>query len=197
VVGKRIPSPSIFERAVEPFASGVANALGPDFIPTTEGEPIIVEETRSPVDEGTPENLLPPEYAAIPAAGVGAATLTPGMASGEGVLDEYTGLEGGKNSLLDEIIKYYSLGSIGLDALGGALGLGGGGGGGQAAAPYVSQLGPMPTFTRGGFQPYTGDYETYGFGPEFNFFGGPAPITPTAPAMGVLGPNTPVDTTLI
>lgn len=100
------------------------------------------------------------------------------------------------NSLLDEIIKYYSLGSIGLDALGGALGLGGGGGG-QAAAPYVSQLGPMPTFTRGGFQPYTGDYETYGFGPEFNFFGGPAPITPTAPAMGVLGPNTPVDTTLI
>ena len=100
------------------------------------------------------------------------------------------------NSLLDEIIKYYSLGSIGLDALGGALGLGGGGGG-QAAAPYVSQLGPMPTFTRGEFQPYTGDYETYGFGPEFNFFGGPAPITPTAPAMGVLGPNTPVDTTLI
>jgi hypothetical protein len=100
-----------------------------------------------------------------------------------------------KNSLLDDIIKYYSLGSIGLDALGGALGLGGGGG--QAAAPYVSQLGPMPTFTRGGFTPYTGDYETYGFGPEFNFFGGPAPITPTAPAMGVIGPNTPVDTTLI
>ncbi|MGA1073341.1 MAG: hypothetical protein ACO3S3_11830, partial [Pseudohongiellaceae bacterium] len=134
----------------------------------------------------------------IPAAGVGAATLTPGTAPSEGVLDEYTGLEGGGNSLLDEIIKYYSLGSIGLDALGGALGLGGGGGGGgQAAAPYVSQLGPMPTFTRGGFQPYTGDYETYGFGPEFNFFGGPAPITPTAPAMGVLGPNTPVDTTLI
>jgi len=79
--------------------------------------------------------------------------------------------------------------------LGGVLGLGGGGGG--ATAPYVSQLGPMPTFTRGGFQPYTGDYETYGFGPEFNFFGGSAPITPTAPATGVLGPNTPVDTTLI
>jgi len=169
-------------------AAGVGATVGAG-VPATEGEPLIVT--------GSPENLLPPEYAAIPAAGVGAATLTPGMASGEGVLDEYTGLEGGKNSLLDEIIKYYSLGSIGLDALGGALGLGGGGGGGQAAAPYVSQLGPMPTFTRGGFQPYTGDYETYGFGPEFNFFGGPAPITPTAPAMGVLGPNTPVDTTLI
>jgi hypothetical protein len=116
------------------------------------------------------------------------------LQSGQTPTDGTTTMETG-GSLLDEIIKYYSLGSIGLDALGGALGLGGGGG--QAAAPYVSQLGPMPTFTRGEFQPYTGDYETYGFGPEFNFFGGSAPITPTAPAMGVLGPNTPVDTTLI
>jgi hypothetical protein len=52
VVGKRIPSPSIFEKAVEPFASGVANALGPDVIPPTEGKPIIVEEKRPPTDEG-------------------------------------------------------------------------------------------------------------------------------------------------
>jgi len=232
VVGNRITSPSIFERAVEPFASGVANALGPDVIPTTEGKPIIVSETRPTFDEafspeymaglagatagaGVPTTegkpiiverpLLEPmpgaeeRIAAASAAAQAAGLLGTGgiLRSGQTPTDGTTTMETG-NSLLDEIIKYYSLGSIGLDALGGALGLGGGGGGGgQAAAPYVSQLGPMPTFTRGGFQPYTGDYETYGFGPEFNFFGGPTPITPTAPAMGVLGPNTPVDTTLI
>jgi hypothetical protein len=90
------------------------------------------------------------------------------------------------NSLLDEIIKYYTLASGGLDLLGGALG--GGGGGAGRMTPYVSQLGPMPTFTRGAFTPFGGDYETYGFGPEFNFFGGaPTPI-PSAPAFGLLPP---------
>ena len=176
--------------------TGLAAATGAGAPTTPEGEPITVT--------GSPENLLPQEYFAIPAVGVGASTLIPGTASGEGVLDEYTGLETTGNSLLDDIIKYYSLGSIGLDVLGGTLGLGGGGGGaGQAGAPYVSQLGPMPTFARGGFTPYTGDYETYGFGPEFNFFGGPtpdtptAPILPTAPVVDVLGPNTPTYTPLI
>ncbi|UCC87888.1 MAG: hypothetical protein JSV81_00920, partial [Anaerolineales bacterium] len=178
--------------------TGLAAATGAG-APTPEGEPITVT--------GPPENLLPQEYLAVPAAGVGASTLTPGTASGEGVLDQYTGLETTGNSLLDDIIKYYSLGSIGLDVLGGTLGLGGGGGGaGQAGAPYVSQLGPMPTFARGGFTPYTGDYETYGFGPEFNFFGGPAPtapplaaapILPTTPVVDMLGPNTPTYTPLI
>jgi hypothetical protein len=89
-------------------------------------------------------------------------------------------------SLLDEIIRYYTLASGGLDLLGGALG--GGGGGAGRMTPYVSQLGPMPTFTRGAFTPFGGDYETYGFGPEFNFFGGaPTPI-PSAPAFGLLPP---------
>jgi hypothetical protein len=89
-------------------------------------------------------------------------------------------------SLLDDIIKYYSLGSAGLDLLGGALG-GGGGGAGQMT-PYVSQLGPMPTFARGAMTPFGGDYETYGFGPEFNFFGGAPAPAPTAPAFGLLPP---------
>ena len=221
---------STFAKAVEPFASGVANALGSDGIPTTEGEPIIVEETRPTVDEASSPEFMAGLAGAAAGAGVpttegkpiivegpllepmpgaeeliGAATVgsvaagalpTGGiLQSGQTPTDGTTTMGTGI-SLLDEIIKYYSLGSIGLDALGGVLGLGGGGGGG-ATAPYVSQLGPMPTFTRGEFQPYTGDYETYGFGPEFNFFGGSAPITPTAPATGVLGPNTPVDTTLI
>jgi hypothetical protein len=91
------------------------------------------------------------------------------------------------NSLLDEIIKYYTLASGGLDLLGGALGGGGGGGAGRMT-PYVSQLGPMPTFTRGAFTPFGGDYETYGFGPEFNFFGGAPTPVPSAPAFGLLPP---------
>ena len=192
VVGNRIDPTSFVERAVEPFASSVANALGPDVtIPTTQGDPIIVKGARLEPMPGAEERITNATIAstlagAIPTGGI--------LQSGQTPTDGTTTMETG-SSLLDDIIKYYSLGSIGLDALGGALGLGGGGG--QAAAPYVSQLGPMPTFTRGEFRPYTGDYETYGFGPEFNFFGGPAPITPTAPAMGVLGPNTPVDTTLI
>jgi hypothetical protein len=89
-----------------------------------------------------------------------------------------------KNSLLDDIIKYYSLGSAGLELLGGALGAGGGG----TAAPHTSRLGAMPTFTRGAFTPFAGDYETYGFGPEFNFFGGAPTPTPTAPDMSILPP---------
>jgi hypothetical protein len=157
-------------------------------VPPTENQ-IVVEAPRLQPMPGAEELI-----GAATVGSVAAGALPTGgiLQSGQTPTDGTTTMETG-NSLLDEIIKYYSLGSIGLDALGGVLG----GGGGQAAAPYVSQLGPMPTFTRGGFQPYTGDYETYGFGPEFNFFGGAAPITPTAPAMGVLGPNTPVDTTLI
>lgn len=72
-------------------------------------------------------------------------------------------------SLLNDIMKYYSLGSGVLDA----LGVGQGGGGSTAATtPYTSTLGVLPSFGRGAFTPYQGDYEQYGFGPEFNFFGG-------------------------
>jgi hypothetical protein len=91
-----------------------------------------------------------------------------------------------ERSLLDEIIKYYRLASTGLDLLGGAFG---GGGGAGRMTPYASQLGPMPTFTRGPFTPFGGDYETYGFGPEFNFFGGAPAPTLTGPAMGILPPR--------
>jgi hypothetical protein len=90
-----------------------------------------------------------------------------------------------KNSLLDEIIKYYALASGGLDLLGGALG---GRGSSGAGTPYTSQLGPMPTFGRSAFTPFTGDYETYGFGPEWNFFGGTPPPTPSGPPAGILPP---------
>lgn len=68
-------------------------------------------------------------------------------------------------SLLNDILKYYSLGSGVLDMLG--VGKGGAG----PTTPYTSVLGNVPTFGRGAFQPFTGDYETYAQGPEWNFFG--------------------------
>lgn len=135
--------------------------------PTPDVSPeIVVERDRAPTSFEEPPAVLPPvvpDFTNLP---------QPDVSVPE------------QNSLLDEIIKYYSLGSGVLDLLGGAFG---GGGGGQIA-PYTSSLGPMPTFTRGGFTPFTGDYETYGFGPEFNFFGGQPAPTPTAPAFGLLPP---------
>lgn len=71
-------------------------------------------------------------------------------------------------SLLDQIMKYGSLASLASNALGDLFG--GGGGAGGVTTPYTSTLGPAPTFGRGTFQPYTGNYETYGQGPEWNFF---------------------------
>lgn len=71
-----------------------------------------------------------------------------------------------QDTLLRDIMRYYSLGSGLLDALGV-----GKGGSAAPTTPYTSTLGVLPTFGRGAFTPYQGDYEQYGFGPEFNFFG--------------------------
>lgn len=73
-----------------------------------------------------------------------------------------------KSSLLNDIMKYYALGSGLLDM----LGVGQGGGTAAPTTPYTSTLGVLPTFGRGQFTPFQGDYETYGQGPEWNFFGG-------------------------
>lgn len=75
--------------------------------------------------------------------------------------------EAQQDTLLRDIMRYYSLGSGLLDALGV-----GKGGGTTTATPYTSTLGVLPTFGRGPFTPFQGDYETYGQGPEWNFFGG-------------------------
>lgn len=82
------------------------------------------------------------------------------------------------NSTLDQIMKYYTLGSGLLDLLGGS----GGGSGARQTTPssaYGSLLGGVPNFGRGAFTPFTGDYEKYAFGPEWNFFGGAPTSTPT------------------
>lgn len=78
------------------------------------------------------------------------------------------------NLNINDILKY----------IGGATTIGGGlldlikGGSGATAGtavPYTSLLGPAPNLGRGALTPYTGDYEKYAFGPEWNFFGGQQP----------------------
>jgi hypothetical protein len=165
VPGKR---PTSFDLApVAPIAPVLPNLI-PSSVPTPDVTPeIVVTGERPPLPEGFDPGPIAP--------------VLPNLIPNSVPTPNLNG-----NSLLDEIIKYYTLGSGALDLLGGALG-----GGGAATTPYVSQLGPAPAFSRGAFTPFTGDYETYGFGPEFNFFGGaPAPApTPTAPDMSILPPR--------
>ena len=89
-----------------------------------------------------------------------------------------------KNNLLKDILKYYSIGSGVLDA----LGVGQGGGTSGTATTYTPTLGAVPTFGRGAYQPFTGNYETYGQGPEWSFFSQPAAAPATTPAPFTLLP---------
>lgn len=178
VSGSRIPVTGAVDAALP--ASGIIGAAGAGSVLTgTQRVPeneIIVRDTKQPTsfDGGIPP--LPVGFNPGPLG-----STLPDMTKTP--VDVPNPAE--KNSLLDEIIKYYGLASTGLDLLGSAFG----GGGAGRMTPYASQLGPMPTFTRGPFTPFGGDYETYGFGPEFNFFGGAPAPTPTGPAMGILPPR--------
>lgn len=121
----------------------------------------IVVEGAKPISPVTPTPPLTiDEIMTLPAA----TTLAPNTSN----ITEPSTLKPGENSLLKDIMRYYSLGSGVLDA----LGVGQGGGNAAPTTPYTSTLGALPTFGRGAFTPYQGDYEQYGFGPEFNFFGG-------------------------
>lgn len=122
--------------------------------PTTPVEEIVVEAAKKP-----PLDIF--DIMTLPAS----TTLAPNTSN----ITEPSTLqpEAKSSNLLNDIMKYYTLGSGVLDA----LGVGQGGGGTATATPYTSTLGVLPTFGRGAFTPYQGDYEQYGFGPEFNFFG--------------------------
>jgi len=93
-----------------------------------------------------------------------------------------------QDNFLRDIMRYYTLGSGILDALG--VGQGGGAG---TAMPYTPTFGAVPTFGRGQFQPFTGDYETYATGPEWNFFNQPAQpqMLANSPFPFLLPPSTP------
>ena len=71
---------------------------------------------------------------------------------------------GGAMSTLDWIRAALLGGGLLSDALGG------GGGGGGTLPSYAGTIGTMPNLGRGEFQPYTGDYETYGTRAEHQFF---------------------------
>ena len=120
---------------------------------------IVVEGSKPITPPVAPPPLTIDQIMTLPAA----TTLAPNTSN----ITEPSTLKPGESNLLNDIMKYYSLGSGVLDALGV-----GQGGGTTTAAPYTSTLGVLPTFGRGAFTPYQGDYEQYGFGPEFNFFGG-------------------------
>jgi hypothetical protein len=195
-----VPEGEIVVEAETPTPTPVAPVVpAPSLLPppspapepaVPEGE--IVVEAETPTPTPVAPVVPPPPVPTINAPASEIATETPPETVEEAQTDSE---QPPGNSLLDEIIKYYTLGSFGLDALGGLLG---GSGSGGTTTPYVSQLGAMPTFARGGYQPYTGDYETYGFGPEFNFFGGPATMT-TGPgqAASLLNPALPVNNTVV
>lgn len=156
-------------------ASAVGGAPAAATAPTS--NTITVEAPRpTPTPDFT--GVLPP--AAVTAAEIASATA--------GAKAPTPPAEGG---LLQDIIRYYNLGALGVDTLSGLLG--GMQGGAGATSPYASQLGPTPTFGRGAFQPYTGDYETYGFGPEFSFFAPQPANTPSAPVSSMLNPLLPVN----
>lgn len=135
--------------------------------PVNYGDQVYDQPTQDIVVEGAkpipPVTPVPPltidEIMTLPAA----TTLAPNTSN----ITEPSTTKPGESNLLNDIMKYYSLGSGVLDA----LGVGQGGGGTAATTPYTSTLGVLPTFGRGAFTPYQGDYEQYGFGPEFNFFG--------------------------
>lgn len=139
--------------------------------PVNYGDQVYDQPTDEIVVEGakpiTPPVAPPPltfdQIMTLPAA----TTLAPNTSN----ITEPSTLKPGESSLLNQIMKYYSLGSGALDM----LGVGQGGGSTGAMTPYTSQLGVLPTFTRGASTPFQGDYETYGQGPEWNFFGGAKP----------------------
>lgn len=124
--------------------------------PTTPVEEIVVEATKKP-----PLDIF--DIMTLPAS----TTLAPNTSN----ITEPSTLqpEAKSSNLLNDIMKYYTLGSGVLDMLGVGQG---GGGTATMGASGTANLGVLPTFGRGAFTPYQGDYEQYGFGPEFNFFGG-------------------------
>lgn len=120
---------------------------------------IVVEGSKPITPPAAPPPLTIDQIMTLPAA----TTLAPNTSN----ITEPSTTKPGESNMLNDIMKYYSIGSGVLDALGV-----GQGGGNTTATPYTSTLGVLPTLGRGAFTPYQGDYEQYGFGPEFNFFGG-------------------------
>lgn len=151
---------------IPPLAGTQLPELPPEDIPEGTGEDIVVNAPTG----GTvlPPIPFPIANVQLPAPPLNSVTIPPGAG---------TTLPPTNNtpSLLDQIIKYVTIGSGVADLLGGQ-----GGTRQPTTTPnYGSLLGGVPNFGRGAFTPFTGDYEKYAFGPEWNFFGGAPASTPT------------------
>ena len=187
-----VPGTSASPTFLEAFAPFMPAAAGTGLAATSLGaatppsNTITVEADRPTPPGGTlPPAPIPAIAGVLPPAAVTAAEIASATAGAKAPTPP---AEGG---LLQDIIRYYNLGALGVDTLSGLLG--GMQGGAGATSPYASQLGPAPTFGRGAFQPFTGDYETYGFGPEFSFFAPQPANTPSAPVSSMLNPLLPVN----
>lgn len=177
--------PALTSVNIPPLAGTQLPELPPEEIPEGTGEDIVVEATNPPAslpDIFPPLTsvIIPPlagtQFPNIPS-GSAPSTVIPGVAplpTTSAPTSPGTGTK--QPSLLDQIIKYATIGGGVADLLGGS------GGGTRQPVPssvYGSLLGGVPNFGRGGFTPFTGDYEKYAFGPEWNFFGGAPAGTPT------------------
>lgn len=151
---------------IPPLADTQLPELPSEEIPEGTGEDIVVNAPTG----GTvlPPIPFPIANVQLPAPPLNSVTIPPGAG---------TTLPPTNNtpSLLDQIIKYVTVGGGIADLLGGQ-----GGTRQPTTTPnYGSLLGGVPNFGRGAFTPFTGDYEKYAFGPEWNFFGGAPASTPT------------------
>lgn len=180
------------QRPLTPFEQAFSNwlptiAATPTPSPTTpQGETGDVIEVVGPRPTTSPnlETLLGP-----------VATIPGGLTDGNILPSEKPA---DTTSTLDDIrtwVNRASTASTLLGVLGDAMR--GGGAGTGVTTPYTSVLGPAPSFGRGAFTPYTGNYETYGFGPEFSFFGQAPAQTTTGPMASLLNPSLPVNNTLL
>lgn len=180
--------PSLGSQIVGGAAGGLASSLVPSFFDNAQLADAAPTQAQS--QPTTQQAAAPSLDEIVVTAGKSGFTLPSAAALGIGT-GATAGLLGGgttptatpaDKNLLQKITAgmnltdYLTLASLAGSAAGGLFG-GGGGGGVAATSPYTSLLGPAPTLggavnatTRQMNAPYAGDYETYGMGPEYQFF---------------------------
>lgn len=218
VVGNRVDPTSFAERAVEPFASSVANALGPDVIPTTEGKPIVVEDKapRFQPMPGAEERIAAATAGsilagALPTSGILQSGQTP--TDGTTTMETDGGLLGGIDLGKLGLSDWLNIAGLGIGTIGDLVGGGGGGGlatipaglfsgtgGGSGAFSSTLPAATMPGLTAAPGGTYARqdlsdvDWATYGERPELSMFSyvprpGEGPLASAADAQNSIQPS--------
>lgn len=179
--------PSLTSQLAAGGVSGLASSLIPSFFDSAQLSDVAPTQQPS-TPSVSPEDIVVTAAKSgftLPAAaavGVGAggllgATTSPATSTTAATTDKNLLQKIAGNMSISD---YLTLAGLVGGAASGLFG-GGGGGGAVATSPYTSLLGPAPTL--GGAQtattrqmnvPFAGDYEQYGFGPEYQFFKQPA-----------------------